>query len=341
MSDTIFLIASLGLILINIVIITVAIILEIKKRKSKKQKSKNQTATQNNLENDEIFKKFVSETIKDFENKEDAFLIFYESSLSGFGIEKAKLDAAYDDISFAKERFSDSCYKLAKIGTTNVCLMEDENIDFSQKTTEKVTNDIIQVLPLLADFYREYDYLYKYVYTDLLLYGATVGANRATFGFFGEDNEKSREIRKHTLRIISEFFDFEIDTMIRVFLDLDKSVDIRNSTDAQIIHYLDIAEKMKEESLFLEFVNIWVSHMKNIGGKYTVAYIDLKKFFEELENEIKIDLPWFSLDYISLPSYSLVLKEQSEDECLRILELYKTGTLSGNYYSLKDPKYSA
>lgn len=315
---------------IFLIIVGVIVFLIVKSKKKKKQEEAKASAI---LEDNELFKKFVTQAVEEFENRDSDFLVFYESSLEGFDIEKAKLDAIYEDIPFAKERFANSCRELAKIGKTNICLMEKENLDWSQRTNERITNDIIQVLPLLANFYKEYNYLYKYICDDLLLYGVTLGANECTFGcFFGDEADEGKaKIREHTLNVINEWFDLEINTMIRVFLELDKSVDIRNSNNPKIVHYLNIAEKMKKESLLDKFIDIWIMQMRKIGVKYPTTGKELMAFFDEIENEIKADLPWFSMAYVSLPSYNLLLKEQTEEECLRVLELYISGKMTGAY----------
>lgn len=309
-------------------LIRVALTLRKKKKKNEKEKGKAEV-----YENDELFKKFVTQNIDGFENKDSEFLEFYESTLSGFNIEKSKLDVACENVPFAKERFVKSCRELAKIGKTNVCLIENEKLDWTQRSNEKITNDIIQVLPVLANFYKEHNYLYKYVFNDLLFYGVTIGANECTFGcFFGdEEDENKTKIREHTLDVINMWFDSEIDIMIRIFLDLDKSIDIRNSTNSQVIHYLNIAEKMKEESLLERFIDIWIMQMKKIGMKYSTAAKELMEFFDETENEIKVDLPWFSVASLLLPSCNLVLKEKTEEECLRVLDLYTSGKMTGVY----------
>ena len=79
------------------------------------------------------------------------------------GKTKEEIDALCDEVPAAKERFSLACRNLAKVGANNLCLMKSEKIellDISQRTNDIFERDTIKVLPYLADFYKEYNFLY-------------------------------------------------------------------------------------------------------------------------------------------------------------------------------------
>ena len=306
----------------------------------KMRKKKKESSTK------EITRDYFSKMFnKRFEENNNYFAFVFNMILKNMtGQTKEEIDALCDEVPAAKERFALACHNLAKVGSNNLCFMEDEKIkllDYSQRTNDICKSDTIKALPYLADFYKEYNFLYRDLFEELLLNKMTCGVFRKSFQclFSEERDEENQEDVKNLMGLIESFFDIEVDKELRRLLELDENFDIRNSKDPLVVECIGVVEAMKEEGLLVKFVQLWTENMREFSKKYAILYNELYEFFKKIEAEVKEDLPMLSFILLKVTNYNLSLREKTPEECLRVLELYNSGVLTGGYYSFQDPKY--
>ena len=280
------------------------------------------------------FKNFLIEGIDDIKNDKLAFEIAYKAALEKEELTLDELELVCKQIPHCKEEFSKACKELAAIGKSNVCLMSDDKAG-ANLSDEKIACDVKEALPVLARFYKEYDRLYKMIYKEILTHKIVCGANmwyliwEMPESAWTEPDGRRKEVNSK-LEAIDGMYGLEINDLICKYLNLDKGVEVRESTDARVVKYVAYADELrKTEELFERYVEIFVDQWREISSKYTDESLNLKEYLNKTEEEIQKTLPWFSLKSFNLPSSYLVLEEASEQECLRVLELYNSGKMKG------------
>lgn len=300
--------------LIALIIVGVIIIAVVKSKKKKKEKA--------------AFKQFLVSSVENKKNDKEFFLSFYKQALAEVNLTEENLELLCKQIPHCKSEFSMACQKLTEIGKSNVCLMRDENVG-ADLSDEKITQDIVQALPCLARFYKERDRLYKTIYKEIL---NDKIAKKVNIWFLVFRTAFEDEDRNYYIGLVDGIFQAEINSFICNYLKLEKEIDVRKSTDQRVVRLVEYADEIiKSEELLLKYLEIFVAQLKAIGNKYTDEGIDLYQYFSETENEVKKVLPWFSIKAFKLPSSCLELEEESEQECLRVLELYTSGKMKGRY----------
>ena len=275
--------------------------------------------------------------------------IYYDELQKESEKSNEEIERMLDEIPAAKERFVIACQNLAKYAQTNLCLMEDEKVDRSIATEERIQHDTVEILPYIADFYKEYYFLYKDIYVHFLKCNVIGEINERLYNcLFSQTNDDKNQSKVDWLiEAIESDLNYEIDHFIIDYLSFDKNYDVRNSTDSRVKKYLKLAEQIKaEENLLKKYTDIWVEKMRIISKKYVDLYNELTVFFEETEVALKEQLPIISLSsrYPLDLSYCLFpllcTRERIDEACYRILELYKNGIVVGSYGLDQDPKYS-
>ncbi|MBE6534502.1 MAG: hypothetical protein E7678_06010 [Ruminococcaceae bacterium] len=288
----------------------------------------------------EDFKKNLVYAIKKIGENEKYFESIYETRLDAVGVNKNELDLICEQLPEAKERFSMACEDLLKVSKTNICFMENPAENVSNIDENRINHDIIEALPIMARLYREQVFLYKKLYRELFADKIVYRVNGFLFGNFIRVDEVSDEEFQSSNRAVEAFLELEINDVIRVGFGLDKDVDVTKISNPTVVKYIEYAKQIEEEeNLYMEFLQSWVSQTQKIGRKYGMIHLELYEYFKDMNEKIETEIPWFSSGCLTFPQSYLSLKDGTEEECLRVLELYKNGTLSGKYYSFNDPKY--
>ena len=288
----------------------------------------------------EDFKKNLLYAIKKIGENEKYFESIYETRLDAVGVNKNELDLICEQLPEAKERFSMACEDLLKVSKTNICFMENPAENVSNIDENRINHDIIEALPIMARLYREQVFLYKELYRGLFADKIVYRVNGFLFGNFIRVDEVSDEEFQSSNRAVEAFLELEINDVIRVGFGLDKDVDVTKISNPTVVKYIEYAKQIEEEeNLYMEFLQSWVSQTQKIGRKYGMIHLELYEYFKDMNEKIETEIPWFSSGCLTFPHSYLSLKDGTEEECLRVLELYKNGTLSGKYYSFNDPKY--
>lgn len=303
---------------ILLLILIVIVIVVIKKTKKNKEKEK--------------YRKFLVDFIDNKKNDKEFFSDFYGEALKEQGLSQKELDALFKRIPQYKSEYSTACQELAEIGKSNVCLMSDKDAGASL-TTERITKDIIEVLPRLARFYKEYDHLYKNIYDDV--FNKKVTTANMWYLFAKLDN---KENERHYFGLIDKMFNYIISNITCDYLGIER-IDIRECDDAEVVRFVQYADEIIEaEDLAYKHLRIFMSGIEEIGDKNIQEGMNLNLYFREVESDMKNTLPWFSTKNFALPSSCLVIDNPSEKECLRILNLYKTGKMRGKYSKALEKK---
>lgn len=241
-----------------------------------------------------------------------------------------------------------------KIGKNNLCLLEKdelskrlENIASFPEQKEMIASNTVQLLPVLANFYREYNSLYKETY-NYLREASYVDTYLWVVAFEKEEEFSTNEEREDYKNRLHSFYDkmekftyYISKRYIKSFLGFDENSNIEIENNSSAAPYLAYVNNNIKE-LTLQVFKLYAEGMRNLASPFIRAAADLIQYFEETENDVKKVLPWFSYHRFNLPKghYAhLRLQEATEDECLRILELYKSGKIIGIYDYYHDPKY--
>ena len=312
----------------------------------KKKKEKNRIKM-------EQFKAGLNKAFLSFDDQK-WFNDLYDDILKARGISLSQLENACTLIPECKERFTLTCNELIALGKSNVCLLKEDasdeilnNMEYLEKQ-EKITKDIINVLPVLANFFREYDYFYKGINEGL--FEETFFADSATWGVAYENKEnystpeeiKNYEDRFSNLCNRMESFTNDIsEDYIKFFLGLDRNADDIDLEKIPAAAPYLAYEKENHSKFVSQVLDMYVERLREAALPFIRVRADLYQYFKEINEKVSSTLPWFSIYYFSLPFSSPIssLKENTEDECLRVLELYKSGQMKGEYFSLSDPKY--
>ena len=317
-----------------LLIVAVAIFLVVKSKKKKKENEERKEQEQL-----ERFKEYLLARA-DYSSHEDYFFEIYKTALEVSGISEKELDLLCAKIPEYKARFSSACEKLLKVDKSNVCFMENPP---SSVSDDKITHDIIEALPIMAQFYGEYNEFYEDAYYTIL-YEKMIKFHHRLFGVFykkidGTLSDKDEAIFDKALSVVQKYFDDLIEQSIRDFIGLDDNYVIKNSPIPTIQKFVRYAEKItEEEKLFEEFLRVWINSMHKKSDKYITAEDDCCQYFKQIEAKMQESFSWFSMSlFFKFPDAYLLLEEKSKEECLKVLKLYESGRLSGKYcYYMKN-----
>ena len=213
-----------------------------------------------------------------------------------------------------------------------------------------LTRDTIEVLPVLGEYFKWYNILVKDIHIELLGKKFLGPITDMAFGrvFAKEGDYASKEAydrsRQAFVQTIDNFFQEEIRTVVKQFLGIEAHVDLKDTGDVRIRiiapkinPLIKLAQEYSEqEDLYGKFLSVWVTKMQQIGRKYADIHSDLAEYLDEIEAKMKehienyllYDTSMFWITYCWAPR----LDEKTQEECLRVLELYNSGRLSGVYH---------
>lgn len=292
------------------------------------------------------FKAALSSHFTEFSNRTDYFENIFEMIMEHEGVQKASVDKILQEIPTYKEQFTRACDKLIAISEHNICLFNEEKRRNADFTHDSLTRDTIEVLPALGEYFKWYNTLYKDIYNELLIKKFCFRINDMAFGrvFAKESEYSSKESYDKAMQAfaqtIDNFFQEEIRTVVKQFLGIEAHIDLKDTRDARIRiiatkvnPLIKLAQEYSEqEDLYAKFLSIWVSKMQQIGKKYADAHLDLDDYFDKIEAQMKQHIEDYSIyDMFWLNCWAPRLDETTQEECLRVLELYKSGSLSGVY----------
>lgn len=301
----------------------------------------------------EKFKTALSSHFAEFSNRTDYFENIFEMIMEHEGVQKESVDKILQELPTYKEQFTRACDKLIALSEHNVCLFSKEKrdkTDFTHLRRDSITRDTIEVLPALGEYFKWYNTLYKDIHKELLLKKFCFRINDMAFGrvFAKESEYSSKEDYDKAMQAfaqtIDNFFQEEIRTVVKQFLGIEAHVDLKDTGDVRIRMIapkinplMKLAQEYSEqEDLFANFFAIWVTKMQQIGKKYAAAHLDLVDYFDKIEAKMKEHIENYFLYDTSmvwiLNCWAPRLDEKTPEECLRVLELYKSGSLSGVYY---------
>ena len=293
-------------------------------------------------ENKGLLTALLKKHLLEIENSDKYFSNIYDHTLFSKDLKKGFLNSY--DISGAKKRFSDIAERLLEESKTNVCFMDAEKCKSIQADDEKITQDTIRALPIMADFYNCYNDFYKNLYLNtclfkvlpchMLLYGNLVLKAQGNESVTDEDLQKSKDL-------IKDFFDYEVKAVVRGLFSEESDEEFEKKINIWPLRkFLICANYIAEkEEMYEKYALMWVHKLQEIGDVYSKIISDLGEYFEEIEAKMEKELPWFSITLFSFPGEYLFLREETSEECLRVLELYKKGIMSGKYMYWTDPKY--
>ncbi|MBR4031590.1 MAG: hypothetical protein IKJ07_02540 [Clostridia bacterium] len=313
-----------------LILIIVAIVIIVKASKKAKNKK--------------IQEQFRANLLKKIELLEDNNAYFeehYNYIMEEIGeITKTEIDSILRKIPQLKTQFSSVCEKLLQLSEKNVCLTCNQQIldvveetRFFPETKERISNDMMELLPVLGDYFDLHKQLHKEIYEDILM-KKMHRTNSVAFGFMieKESDYTSAEDFKEKVNSCFDFVFFNynllVDQSIRQTLKLPISFDVRNSTSKEVKELVNIANEREIRENFV--FDIWFSKMQSIGKRYSEAHVDLYNYFNDINSRLEVQIEWFSIHYFFPPvGGMLYLKEYTKEECERILKLYKEGKIKG------------
>ncbi|MBQ3012218.1 MAG: hypothetical protein IJD74_01615 [Clostridia bacterium] len=316
--------------LVILALIIVAIVIIVKASKKAKNKKIQ-----------EQFRANLQKEIRALENDNDYFEEHYNCIMKEIGeITKPEIDSVLRRIPQLKTQFSSVCEKLLQLSEKNVCLTCNQQIldvveetSFFPETKERISNDMMELLPVLGDYFDLHKQFHEEIYENVLM-KKMHRTNSLAFGFLTEtaDEYASPEDFHEKVDACLKFilFNYEIlaDRLICQTLNLSRSVDVRNSKVKEIKELVDITNEKEFHKTFV--YDIWFPKMQSIGKKYAEAHVDLYNYFKGINSRLEAQIDWFSIHYFHPPVGGILyLKEYTKEECNRILRLYQEGKIKG------------
>ncbi len=316
------------LLIIILIIVAIIIIVNVSK-KTKKKKLKKQ------------FRENLSKQIQALENNNAYFEDLYNDIMEEIGeITKPEIESILKRIPQLKIQFSNVCEKLLQLSEKNICLTCNQQIlkEFDEikhflEGKERISRDMMELLPVLGDYFDLHKQLHEEIYENVLM-KKMHEINSLTFGFLIEsaDEYVSKEAFDKKVNSCFDYvfynYNVFVDQIIRQTLKLPVNFDVRNSTVKEVKELVSIANEREFREAFV--YDIWFPKMQAIGKKYGEAHVDLYNFFKNINSKLEAQIEWFSIHYFYPPvGGRLYLKEYTKEECVRILKLYKEGKIKG------------
>ncbi|MBE6588713.1 MAG: hypothetical protein E7643_00915 [Ruminococcaceae bacterium] len=309
-------------------------------RKQRKKKKEQQ------LQND--FKIALEKHIQSMENNSAMFRDCYSTLAKGLGVNLKEVDTMLPSLNAMKEHYASVLEDLISISDHNLCLYDKEKLkkvkSESLPTNEQISNHIIEILPLLGNYYEIYNVLKKDIYDDLF-FNKIYALNYMAFQLFHENREEMDEQKKKLYDSDVEVFyervdglyDIEVEIFVPRFLK-SSGMKIAN-TEKYVKLLIDIGKK--HEPSYSKFRILWIKHMQEIAKPYISAGMDLYRFFKE-KSEIQenllpclnFHLGFETLNYLYIPSTG-----RTKENCQKLLDLYTSKKASGELFSWKYEEY--
>ena len=270
--------------------------------------------------------------INEIQSSDVYFSKLYDDTLRFYGTDRQYVKRSFhDNLDFEKTRFLNVCERLLIEAKTNVCFMDESmrvsrGLGVSHISDDRITQDVTRALPIMAEFYSAYSYLYTEVYWNTYV-GIVQPCSMLLFGNFRLGAMHEIEVTNEDLQASNAFmkkvFDSEVDAVIDSVLP---KVSCSRETLARYSEQI-----VEDDELYEKYGLAWITKLHEIGKDTVLAGVDLWEFLKNIEAKMKKELPWFSISLFKFPSTYILLREKTSEECLRVLNLYKYNNWRGRY----------
>lgn len=256
------------------------------------------------------------------------------------------MDEKLKNIPNLKKQYSISLEKLELIINNNSVFSEEDALDLlenklsRQDFSNKISKDIIEVLPLLADYFDAYQQLKEDIYNYLFdiikaynnLWRSLHKSNRTAIDQETINLAKGLALESYNLFMTSYVWK----SLKTVYPQYDNEID-------QAAYMQIITSNTNNQN---KWISIWPSEMEKVASKYEydLLFLDLHNFFDAIDKKYENIPQLFTLCKFGKTFFkSHVLHIASEDfnkkDLLRIKDLYTSKKMNGAYDYLRDPKH--
>ena len=314
------------------------------------------------VEAEGLFVKDISDMLDDFASP--AYIEYYTHicnlnwTASGKHSKLETYDELIKQIPLLKIRFATALDELVAISEDNTVFFYDEDVreNLRQKYVfnspspdhraieKKISGDIIKTLPLLAEYLDVYRILHEEIYEEMS--NLTFFANEL-FGILQDSTKEKSEEDQKIWDACVEYLQSAYNTAIKnQWGDFIEEHPYYN-TSVYKKKYIDISEK--QSGLYYRWIELWHDNLQKVLSPYLSAWLDLNKFFDYLAEHKYRDFAEklhpscpHALFFKAIPyddmksSLFMDYENRTKEECYRLLELYVSGKLKGEYAKLTE-----